>query len=225
MTNLVTKTILASALSLALSSTAMANNCRSLYTQASNQLETMAAQAVSLQCHIGPSDPQRCVNDYRTARTQILRANSVSTDSGPQHVGPRGCAPGRAYVGNVRAQRTWICPPVTEKRFNLDLQLTGGHANQALIVEVCMIDPSTGNALRHFRESFQGAQANIGERFSKTTYGNATGLIPVIYLHKQVGRRGYRYLLQTNESGGEPANVSTARARIASLPSNKKRSK
>jgi len=225
MTHLATKAILATVLSAALSSPAMANNCRSLYTQASNHLETRAAQAVSLQCHLGPSDPQRCVNDYRQARAEILRANSVSTDSGPQHVGPRGCAPGRAYVGNVRAQRTWVCPPVTEKRFNLDLTLTGGHANQALIVEVCMIDPNTGNALRHFRESFQGAQVNIGAMFSKKTYGNATGLIPVVYLHKQVGARGYRYLLETNESGGEPDNVRAARARMSTIRRGKKSKK
>lgn len=208
------KTTVLSGLCLALSfGPALANPCTSQWQALTGTFKALAPLGAMLICNTQDTDPQVCVDNYEDAKAEIeqWKAAHNSVNAGPGHIGPRGCAPTYDYSGNVKAERVFVCTPVVERRWKLDFEITGGKGNRPLTVDVCLVDGETGQAVRHFTQTFDGARDSVGMTFDKKTYFKATGLIPMIYLHKQVGTRGYRYSLSVDEANGEPRAIELAR--------------
>lgn len=196
---------------LAMSTNASANPCKSTWQKLNSNFKALGPMARDLGCVAAASasdgsvDAKTCqktVNDVtKEINIWAKKYNSVNTNQGK--IGPRGCVPATNYTGTVLAERTFVCTPVLEKNWKLNFSVTGGKGKKDLKVDVCLID-GKGNAKVHRNQVFKGAKKSKGKSFKSGYFKNATGLIPVIYLHKKAGVNGYKYKLKGTEKGGKP---------------------
>lgn len=152
---------------------------------------------------------QDCVDAYEEAVRVIKDLEKAwNQNATSAAIGPRGMAANRSYTGTVTAERVFIGGNVNSDKWKLDFEITGGNSTKDLTVDVCLID-AKGDAAGHQSKKFT-APPKAGTKWAPKLK-NAAGLIPMVYLRKPLGTKGFKYRLVSKPGKKEPKAIRDAR--------------
>lgn len=162
----------------------------------------------------------------------IRQRYQTASNNGSGSLGPRefGLASDDTTVltGTLKAQRKLLGAPIIRKDFRFELQITGGNSKKTMRIDVCMLDPATGNILggdNHFSDQLVNAQLIARPSSSQQphivhTFRNVTGYIPLFFFQKPAGFKGFEWNLDISESG-QPFGQTLTRT-VALIPTKRK---
>ncbi len=201
-----------------LSSSAHANPCKSQWMKTREAFANLGPIVGQIVCSLTaetPEDAQRCVVTYEMVVATIKTIEAqYNQRAGSAAIGPRGLGPNKAYTGNVIAERVFVGTPVMSDTWKLDFKITGGKAQKDLKVDVCLIDPGSNKAVANLSKTFS-APPKAGTRWTPKLK-KAFGKLPMVYLRKPAGTKGFKYTLTSKPGKKDPKVVRQARKTAAS---------
>ncbi len=205
-----------------LPATASANPCQSTWTKFKNFFDQNGAKLAHGICFLAnkqdPAAAKKCTDTFDQAKQKIdakLAEYNAKADDGQWKIGPRGLGEAQWATGTLLAERTFAGAPILSDSYTLELQRTGGKANNDLKATVCFLDGNGQMKLPAATFTINSSRPNFSN-----TYQNVAGLTPVILLQKPAGVNGHQYQIRGTR-GSEPQVVREARVVVNPNTNNK----